>query len=249
MNPADAKMLTRFPGLDFGLGETLDMLRETVQSFAAGEIAPRAAEIDRNNEFPMDLWRKLGDLGLLGVTVEEEYGGAGDGLSRPHRRHGGDQPGLGRGGPFLRRAFQPVREPDPPQRQRSPEAQVSAQADLGRARGRARDERAQLGFGRREHEAARRQEGRALRAQRQQDVDHQRARRRHAGGLREDRRQRRAQAASPLSSSRRASRDSPPRRSSTSSACADPTPANWCSRIAKCRRRTCSARSTGRATC
>ncbi len=76
MNPADAKMLTRFPGLDFGLGETLDMLRETVQSFAAGEIAPRAAEIDRNNEFPMDLWRKLGDLGLLGVTVEEEYGGA-----------------------------------------------------------------------------------------------------------------------------------------------------------------------------
>ena len=76
MNPADAKMLTRFPGLDFGLGETLDMLRETVQSFAAGEIAPRAAEIDRSNAFPMDLWRKLGDLGLLGVTVEEEYGGA-----------------------------------------------------------------------------------------------------------------------------------------------------------------------------
>jgi isovaleryl-CoA dehydrogenase len=79
MNPADAKMLTRFPGLDFGLGETLDMLRETVQSFAAGEIAPRAAEIDRSNAFPMDLWRKLGDLGLLGVTVEEEYGGSGMG--------------------------------------------------------------------------------------------------------------------------------------------------------------------------
>jgi isovaleryl-CoA dehydrogenase len=76
MNPADAKMLTRFPGLDFGLGETLDMLRETVQSFAAGEIAPRAAEIDRSNVFPMDLWRKLGDVGLLGITVEEEYGGA-----------------------------------------------------------------------------------------------------------------------------------------------------------------------------
>jgi isovaleryl-CoA dehydrogenase len=75
MNPADAKMLTRFPGLDFGLGETLDMLRETVQSFAAGEIAPRAAEIDHSNAFPMDLWRKLGDLGLLGITVEEEYGG------------------------------------------------------------------------------------------------------------------------------------------------------------------------------
>jgi isovaleryl-CoA dehydrogenase len=75
MNPADAKMLTRLPGLDFGLGETIDMLRESVQSFAAGEIAPRAAEIDRSNAFPMDLWRKLGDVGLLGVTVEEEYGG------------------------------------------------------------------------------------------------------------------------------------------------------------------------------
>ena len=65
------------PALDFDLGETADMLRDQVASFAADEIAPRAAEIDRSNEFPMDLWQKLGDLGLLGVTVEEEYGGAG----------------------------------------------------------------------------------------------------------------------------------------------------------------------------
>ena len=64
-----------FPGLDFHLGETIDMLRETVQQFAAAEIAPRAAEIDRSNQFPADLWRKMGDLGLLGITVEEEYGG------------------------------------------------------------------------------------------------------------------------------------------------------------------------------
>ena len=63
------------PSLDFGLGETIEMLRDTVQSFAAAEIAPRAAEIDRDNVFPADLWKKLGDLGLHGMTVEEEYGG------------------------------------------------------------------------------------------------------------------------------------------------------------------------------
>jgi isovaleryl-CoA dehydrogenase len=64
-----------YPALDFNLGETIDMLRSTVRQFAADEIAPRAAEIDRTNQFPPDLWRKLGDLGLLGVTVDEEYGG------------------------------------------------------------------------------------------------------------------------------------------------------------------------------
>ncbi|HZI84427.1 MAG TPA: acyl-CoA dehydrogenase family protein, partial [Casimicrobiaceae bacterium] len=67
------------PALDFGLGDTVDMLRDTVRQFAAAEIAPRAAEIDRSNQFPMDLWRKMGDLGLLGITVEEGYGGTGMG--------------------------------------------------------------------------------------------------------------------------------------------------------------------------
>ncbi|MBX5472572.1 MAG: isovaleryl-CoA dehydrogenase [Acetobacteraceae bacterium] len=67
----------RFPGLDFQLGEAVDALRETVARFASAEIAPRAAEIDRSNNFPPDLWRKLGALGVLGITVEEEYGGAG----------------------------------------------------------------------------------------------------------------------------------------------------------------------------
>jgi isovaleryl-CoA dehydrogenase len=62
---------------DFGLGDDVDMLRETVRGFAAQHIAPRAAEIDRTNEFPRDLWPRLGELGLLGITVEEEYGGAG----------------------------------------------------------------------------------------------------------------------------------------------------------------------------
>jgi len=62
---------------DFGLGETADAIRDQVANFTADEIAPRAAEIDRSNEFPADLWRKMGDLGILGITVEEEDGGAG----------------------------------------------------------------------------------------------------------------------------------------------------------------------------
>jgi len=62
--------------LRFDHGETIDMLRASVQDFAAKEIAPRAAAIDQSNEFPMDLWPKLGALGLLGVTVEERYGGS-----------------------------------------------------------------------------------------------------------------------------------------------------------------------------
>ncbi|TMH46222.1 MAG: isovaleryl-CoA dehydrogenase, partial [Betaproteobacteria bacterium] len=59
------------PGLRFALGEDIDMLRATARGFAQAEIAPRAAEIGRSNQFPSDLWKKMGALGLLGVTVEE----------------------------------------------------------------------------------------------------------------------------------------------------------------------------------
>ena len=63
------------PGLNFDLGDTVDSLREAIDDFAHHEITPRAAEIDRDNLFPHDLWAKLGELGLHGMTVKEEYGG------------------------------------------------------------------------------------------------------------------------------------------------------------------------------
>ena len=64
-------------GLDFGLGETADMLRETVRRFAAEQIAPFAADYDASNKFPRHLWPEMGALGLHGITVEEEFGGLG----------------------------------------------------------------------------------------------------------------------------------------------------------------------------
>ena len=69
-------MSTLYRNLDFGLGSDIDMLRETVHAFAQAEIAPLAAQIDRDNQFPMPLWQRMGELGLLGITVDEEYGGS-----------------------------------------------------------------------------------------------------------------------------------------------------------------------------
>ncbi len=72
-----AMLSNSLPGLDFGLGSDIEMLRDTVRGFSQEKIAPRAAEIDSSNSFPRDLWPQLGSLGLLGITVEEEWGGAG----------------------------------------------------------------------------------------------------------------------------------------------------------------------------
>ncbi len=71
--------LAQYPQLSFNFDDSLQMLQDQIQQFAAREIAPRAAEIDQSNNFPADLWRKMGDMGLLGITVSEEYGGAGMG--------------------------------------------------------------------------------------------------------------------------------------------------------------------------
>ena len=105
------------PGLDFGLGSDVEMLRETVRDFTADKIAPIADEIDRSNKFPRELWPQLGALGLLGITVEEELGGSGLG----YLAHCVAMEEISRGSaadrPVLRRAFEPLRQSDPAQRQ------------------------------------------------------------------------------------------------------------------------------------
>src|SRR4051794_20794379 len=104
------------PMFNFDLGETADAIRETVQDFASNEIAPRAADIDKSNQFPRDLWPKIGALGLHGITVEEEYGGAGLGYLEHCIAMEEKTRGSAAGGAFFWAAFQPPVQPTPPPR-------------------------------------------------------------------------------------------------------------------------------------
>ena len=211
-------------GFDFGLGPDVEMLRKSVHDFAQDRIAPRADEIDRDNTFPRELWPQMGALGLLGITVEEEYGGAGLGylehcVAMEEISRASAAVGLSYGAHSNLCVNQMRRNGT-----RRAEAQIPAQADLRRARRRAGD----VGAGRRLRRGVdahpRRQERRPLRSQRLEDVDHQRAGGRHAGGLRQDRPHRRRARHHRLHRREGLRRVSPPRRSSTSSACAAPTP-------------------------
>src|SRR5712671_890385 len=168
-------------GFNFGLGETADMLRESVRSFAAARITPRAAEIDRSNAFPRDLWPELGKLGVHGVTVPEAFGGL----------------GLG----YLEHCV--------------------VMEEISRASG-----AIGLSYG----------------AHSNLCMNQLRLPTRSWSMLAPIRMSRRA--VSRRSSLRPASKASRGPRSSTSSACAAPTPASWCLKIARCRPRTCLAAST-----
>src|SRR5207302_8412517 len=90
---------TRLASLDFDLGPEIDMLRATVRGFAEDRVAPLAAEIDRTDRFPIELWPEMGALGVHGITVGEEYGGAGMGCLGPCVARGEPSRGSASGGP------------------------------------------------------------------------------------------------------------------------------------------------------
>ena len=102
-------MISSYKGFNFDLGETIDMLREQVNAFAASEIAPRAEQIDLDNEFPNELWPKLGEMGAAGRDRAGRVRRCRHGLSGACCRNAGDQPGLSVSRPVLRCSLQPMR--------------------------------------------------------------------------------------------------------------------------------------------
>ena len=237
-------------GFDFGLGPDVDMLRKSVSGFAQDRIAPRAAEIDRDNDFPRDLWPKMGALGLHGITVEEKYGGAGLGYLEHCVAMEEISRGQRGGRAVLWRAFQSLRQPDPPQRQRAEQKQSylpklisgehvgalamsepGAGSDVVSMRTRAEKQGDRYVLNGSKMWITNGPVADTIVVYAKTDRDRGRARH-HGLHCREGLQGLFA-----------------PRRSSTSSACAAPIPANSCSPTARCRRRTCSARSATASTC
>ena len=174
-------------GLDFDLGETADLLRESVRGFAADKIAPRADEIDRSNTFPRDLWPELGKLGVHGITVEEEWGGAGLGylehcVAMEEISRASGSVGLSYGAHSNLCVNQIRRHGTEAQKRKYLPKLISGEHVGALAM-------SEVGAGSDVVAMTTRadREGRPLRPQRHQDVDHQRPACRHAGGLRQDR--------------------------------------------------------------
>jgi hypothetical protein len=210
--------MIHIPSLNFDLGETVDMLRDAVQDFAQAEIAPLAAEIDRSNEFPNQLWPKLGDMGLLGITVPESYGGSAMGylahiVAMEEISRASASVGLSYGAHSNLCVNQINRNGNEQQKQKYLPKLVSGEHIGALAM-------SEPGAG--------------------SDVVSMQMKA-EKFTPRPTRRQGRAASAPSWWSG---SSDSPPRKSSTSSACAVPTPASWCSRTSRCRRKTCWANST-----
>ena len=129
--------------LNFALGEDIEALRDMVRRFAQEKIAPLAAEIDRSNQFPPQLWAELGALGLLGITADPDHGGSGMGYLAQVVAVEEISPRLRLGRPLLRRPFQSLRQPDQPLGHGGAEGAISARPVLGRQGRRARH----VGFG------------------------------------------------------------------------------------------------------
>ena len=232
-----------FPGLDFGLGS-----RHRHAARHGAGLCPEQDRAVRGRDRPLQQLsaRAVAAARRSRALRRHGRGGMGRGrarLPRPLRRHGGDFARLRRGRAVLRRAFEPVRQPDPPQRQRRPAAPLFAQADFRRACRRAGDVGVRLRLRRGVDAHPRRPQGRPLHSQRLENVDHQRAGRRHAGGLCQDRPHGRRPRHHRVPGREDVCRVFRRAKSSTSSACAAPTPARSCFRTARCRKEMCSASS------
>ena len=219
------------------------MLRTTVRDFAEDRIAPLAAEIDRNDRFPIELWPEMGALGLHGITVEEEFGGAGMGylahcVAMEEVSRASASVGLSYGAHSNLCVNQIRRNGSEAQKRKYLPKLISGEhvGALAMSEPEAGSDVVSMRL-------RADKQGRPLGAERHQAVDHQRPCRRHPGGLRQDPARCRRARHHRLSDREAGSRASARRRSSTSWACAARRPRSWCSRIARCPRKTCSARS------